>query len=63
MKRRTSGPFLDRFFFFFPAKFQIMFQECRMSNIRVFGMPVDEKISYLTIGSIPLIWVMWIPIL
>jgi len=33
-----------------------MFQECRISNIRVFGMPIDEKkISYLTIGSIPLI--------
>jgi len=30
-------------FYCYAQSVQTMFQECRMSNIRVFGMPVNEK--------------------
>jgi len=43
MKRPLVGPFLGGFYFYAHV-LQTMPQGCCISNIRVFGMPVHEKI-------------------
>jgi len=41
-----SGPFLGGFYFY-AQTLQTMSQGCFMSNIRVFGLPVQEKEDFL----------------
>jgi len=54
MKRPLVGPFFGRFYFYMQS-LQTMSHGCWMSNIRVFGLPVHEKIFSNSLIFCPLL--------